>query len=37
LGVGLYGVFATVNVALPGFRKARDEAAAGHPGEDAEG
>jgi hypothetical protein len=32
---GLHRVFATFNVASPGFRKARDEAAAGHPGEDA--
>ena len=35
--VGLQRVFATFNVASPGFRKARDQAAASHPGEDAEG
>jgi len=32
---GLHRVFATFNVASPGFRKARDELAAGDPGEDA--
>ena len=32
---GLQRVFATFNVASPGFQKARDEAAASHPGEDA--
>jgi hypothetical protein len=34
---GLHRVFATFNVASPGFRKARDQAAADHPGEDAGG
>ena len=33
---GVQRVFATFNVASPGFRKARDQAAASHPGDDAE-